>query len=70
MEEEEDDFVECIDCGDEVLPGAGRAYSISPELVLCFDCAVARGGEYDERLDRWVKDPDLRGEPDERRPHP
>jgi hypothetical protein len=61
---------ECNDCGAEVTPGADRTYSISPELILCFECAVKRGGIYEEREDRWLKEPDVSDEPDERRPHP
>lgn len=68
--EETEDLVECIDCGAEVPAGAGRTFAVTAETFLCFECAVKRGGVYDEPKDRWTKEPDVADEPDERRPHP
>lgn len=57
---------DCADCGAETLPARDRAYA-SGEIVLCWACALRRGGSYDEEQDRWVVPPataDLpRGQP-------
>lgn len=51
--------VRCADCGVPLEPELERAYSFAPDAVLCFDCAVRRGGHYDELEDRWPKPPSL-----------
>ncbi|MBW2289256.1 MAG: hypothetical protein JRG80_18875 [Deltaproteobacteria bacterium] len=37
--------------------GRSREFEFGESLVLCFDCAVRRGGRYDEALDRWSEAP-------------
>lgn len=60
---EEAQYEMCAGCGTELLP-AERAYAferaVSEDAVLCYSCAIERGGEYDERRDRWTKGPDVR----------
>lgn len=51
----------CIECGGEIWPERDRAYLITDDDVLCFGCALKRGGAYDERKDRWTAPPDLTG---------
>jgi len=51
----------CLDCGAEVVAYAARAFAIGSRGALCFDCAVRRGGLYDEITDRWDRDPTLDG---------
>lgn len=66
---EAEEIVPCADCGAPVEPGRDRGYAIGGErtLALCWDCAIRRGGAYEEDEDRWVRPPqtdDLwRGEP-------
>jgi len=48
----------CADCGDELDPDLGRGYALGPDAVLCFRCAVARGGSWDETHARWVIEPE------------
>lgn len=67
---EQEELMDCIDCGATVAPGADRAFAITDEMVLCHACATRRGGQYDEMHDRWLVPPRLDGLPDERRPHP
>lgn len=67
--EEMDELVRCVDCGVMVAPGPERAYAISDETFLCFECAMRRGGAFDYDADNWSVPPDLSSEPDERRPH-
>jgi hypothetical protein len=51
----------CIECGAEVWAERDRAYSVTADDVLCYACALRRGGVYSEPEDRWVKVPDLTG---------
>ncbi len=52
----------CASCGAEVLsterPFAFETCDGEP-AVLCYACAVARGGSYEEPHDRWVRAPDV-----------
>lgn len=49
----------CADCGAEVHVSRDRTYALDAARVLCFACAVKRGGAYDEQHDLWVESPDL-----------
>lgn len=71
MEEEEADLLfDCVDCGATIDPERDRAFAVSPELYLCFDCSIRRGGRWDAYDDKWVVAPNVGDEPDERRAHP
>lgn len=48
----------CADCGAETSPGRERGYAFGEDAVLCWACAVRRGGSYDETHDRWVEPPE------------
>jgi hypothetical protein len=52
----------CASCGTELL-ASERAYAFEraplEDAVLCYECALARGGAYDEIHDRWTKAPDV-----------
>jgi hypothetical protein len=50
----------CADCGAEIDPDRGRAFGVSPEADLCWECARRRGGAYDELRDSWVRAPDVK----------
>lgn len=54
---ETEDAPRCADCGASVPPVGGRGYSVSADQVLCWDCAVRRGGAYDEVEDAWATRP-------------
>jgi hypothetical protein len=58
---EERDLGSCVDCGAEITPASDRGYSFGTRGVLCMECALRRGGEYDSGDDRWVQSPDLAG---------
>ncbi len=47
----------CASCGTDVR-SAERAFAFEGS-VLCWECAMKRGGEYDELHDRWTKAPDV-----------
>lgn len=51
----------CLDCGAELVAYAARAFAVGSRGALCFDCAVGRGGLYDELTDRWDREPALDG---------
>jgi hypothetical protein len=53
----------CLQCGASVSIARDRAYALGDDEALCFSCAVARGGEYDELHDRWTAAPSLKGLP-------
>lgn len=63
---EAEETVECIDCGATISPEVDRAYAITSEAFLCYDCAVRRGGVYDDLDDRWTTAPDVSDEPEQR----
>jgi len=50
-------LVACSDCGASVSSGRDREFEFAESLVLCFDCALHRGGSYDEAQDRWSHPP-------------
>ena len=68
MEREPDEGTEasvCAACGAAVLSDSERAFEFGDENVLCWECATARGGRYDEARDAWERPPDLQGLGDE-----
>jgi len=46
----------CAACGVEIAPGRERAFAFGVDSFLCFECALARGGRYDEVHDRWTEE--------------
>jgi hypothetical protein len=55
---ESEELLRCAACGDLIDPGTGRPYAFGTEdAVLCFDCAVERGGSYDGVQERWTRAP-------------
>lgn len=55
---ESDELLSCVACG-ALIDSRDRAYGFGAEGVLCFSCAVERGGEYDAAKDRWTCSPDI-----------
>lgn len=49
--------VECIECSEHVSAPLARAFWIGIEGVLCHQCALTRGGVYDEPHRRWATAP-------------
>lgn len=54
---------ECADCGAEFEPERQEGFRFGRQGVLCFDCALGRGGSYDAPQDRWTVQPRLDGLP-------
>ena len=58
MEREEVENQEpCADCGAVVLEGLSPSYIFGQGIVLCWKCAIRRGGKYDAEKDNWVEPP-------------
>lgn len=63
---ESDDLTLCMHCGAEISIAVDRTYAVTDQAGLCFACAVARGGSYDEAHDTWTRLPTLAGLPSAR----
>lgn len=53
------DLVRCANCEEEVSADDHRAYLFGAGAALCYECALERGGRYDEGRDDWTRAPDL-----------
>jgi hypothetical protein len=62
------ELVDCVVCGSEVTLWRDRSYAFAENAVLCFPCAVCRGGVFDDAECSWQQVPTLCGLP-ERDPH-
>ena len=56
-----DEVVECVQCGCDTRLGRERAYVVSDYAALCFACAVACGGVYDDAKREWTRLPAITG---------
>ncbi len=58
MTDEVDIAIECADCGELTLESEpGEAYPLPDGRILCRECAVRRGGAWDEAEERWRVEP-------------
>ena len=48
----------CADCNAPTTPG-DRGYAFGTTGLLCWECAVRRGGSYEADEDRWTRSPDV-----------
>jgi hypothetical protein len=53
----------CALCGAEIAPASDRSFAAGGDAFLCFQCALERGGRYDELHDRWETAPETAGLP-------
>lgn len=65
----EDAVGSCADCEQDVGLEDSHAFTLPDGGLLCWACALIRGGVYDDKYDRWVVSPAAEDLPDERRPH-
>jgi hypothetical protein len=54
---EPDESFSCSDCGTAVATDRERLYAFGTDGVLCMECALRRGGAWDEGRDRWTVPP-------------
>lgn len=57
MHRSEIESTPCAVCGASVDAGESRAYAFGTQAVLCFECAIGRGGSYDADTEQWVAVP-------------
>jgi hypothetical protein len=57
MNNDQDDLVNCVGCGEAVTPAVDRVFAVGNDDVLCMTCCLSRGGVYDEEEDRWIDPP-------------
>ena len=55
--DQNEEFVSCLECGASVAPAVDRVFPVGCEDVICMECALKRGGIYDENEDRWETEP-------------
>ncbi len=59
---EQEEFVDCAACGATIDPGSDRVFALGAEEdFLCWECAAQHGGTWEDVLQLWSTDPDLRG---------
>ncbi len=52
----------CVQCGSA---NAERGFQFGAAGLLCWTCALERGGRYDAERETWSESPDVSGLPDE-----
>ena len=55
--EEADLASSCTDCGALIDPDGARSFTFGEQGVLCWSCAIRRGGSYDAKRERWTTKP-------------
>lgn len=60
----------CADCGALIDPEGARTYSFGEQGVLCWACAIRRGGSYDAGEEVWTTAPSVVGLSDPARDEP
>ena len=59
MHRSEAEFIRpCADCG-AAIEEESRVFGFGAEAVLCWACALRRGGAYDSEEDRWTIAPSV-----------
>lgn len=48
--------VPCAGCGTPVAEDS-RSYAFGENQLLCWECALRRGGSFDSKEDRWIAEP-------------
>jgi len=49
----------CVQCGTPVVPGKERSFEFGVGNLLCWSCAIERGGEHDAMRDAWTVTPNV-----------
>ncbi|MCG8590090.1 MAG: hypothetical protein MJE66_12435 [Proteobacteria bacterium] len=55
----------CAQCGASLAVGSERGFAFGVGNVICWNCAVERGGHYDADREAWSVPPDVADLPDE-----
>lgn len=59
----------CAHCHGVLETGTDCAFYFGEHGALCFSCAVARGGTYDDERERWTTPPRISDLPEVANPH-
>jgi len=54
-----EDTVTCADCGATLWASSDTDFPLDEERVLCWHCAVRRGGRYDLERECWRPPPNV-----------
>lgn len=54
---ESNQLIPCAVCGTPVDSAVAPGYGFGTRSVVCWDCAMARGGTYDSGQEKWVTAP-------------
>jgi len=49
-------MVPCAGCG-TAIPDDSRSFAFGETQLLCWECAIRRGGSFDAKEDRWITEP-------------
>ena len=55
----------CAQCGATAVSSAERSFAFGVGTLLCWSCAIERGGRYDAEREVWTTSPDVSDLPDE-----
>jgi hypothetical protein len=55
--EEEEESAACADCGTVLNLDGARSFAFGEQSVLCWACAIRRGGRYDADSESWTAAP-------------
>ena len=61
--DEFEELTECVSCGAAITPAKDRAFESAPRTFLCWECAIERGGVYDDTDDTWTTPPNVQNLP-------
>ena len=57
--EDEDLASACADCGALIDRDGARSYTFGEQGVLCWSCAIRRGGSYSAEEEAWTTAPSV-----------
>lgn len=49
----------CASCQASIIPNEEESFAFGPNSVLCWKCAIDRGGVYNEYEERWTTAPNV-----------
>lgn len=55
--DEETESSACADCGALVDLAGARTFAFGEQSLLCWSCAIRRGGRYDAGREEWTTEP-------------
>jgi hypothetical protein len=54
----------CAECGALIDPDGARSFAFGEQGVLCWSCAIRRGGSFDPNEEVWTTPPSVADLPD------